>query len=719
MNITMNELLLLGNKKIKFGEGEPNKTASAAPVPETTESQSGMNALMFQGMQNLMSNPDLAQQINANGVSFKGMTRVMKTALPAALVVGAASLQSCKDADDLDRRTDININVENTVTIDFSILQSMLDELKELRKDMADRDAKYQTYFNKIVNMYETFLEMYREKTANDEKFQKLILDNQSTIIALLEMQGVDNATAIGLLYDILNSNKSMDEKLAAIKGLVSDIKSQLNTVIANQEAAAKDRAKLLNSVRNIDANVNVIAQQGEKVLESDSIMIANQEAILAKLDVLDVDMNANSENLAKQLGIQHAQLMGMLMNMGYTQAQIAKMTTSEIIKAIKENTAATKAGDEKLAKLINTIIKQGYISEAQRNEIISLLDSIDGKLDAISANILKLYNSVEDAKKKFYPMFRDLVNVNKVQTSVLINMGKTLEGVADDVAALKANSDSLIVLANEKPDEIIEAIKKGDAGIMAVLRFNGISQQEAMYMSTQAIINAINNFKKEYITNEEKENNQRLVIIELLQNPVYNTNEGVIKAISEVTAAINAGNSNLTAELEKLYQKLAEIEAKLTPLLSKLSSYIDDASNNWKKLFDYMDKAQKAADEDHAQMNAYLKLANIYLEKLLKAADGIKENTDSINNLGGGNGITAADLDALLDKYATKINNNNNNNINKLLPLLQQMANDLSKLDKTDDPDYTMLLNQIKEALDKLRVHEGIQGQTQNGITP
>ena len=719
MNITMNELLLLGNKKIKFGEGEPNKTASAAPVPETTESQSGMNALMFQGMQNLMSNPDLAQQINANGVSFKGMTRVMKTALPAALVVGAASLQSCKDADDLDRRTDININVENTVTIDFSILQSMLDELKELRKDMADRDAKYQTYFNKIVNMYETFLEMYREKTANDEKFQKLILDNQSTIIALLEMQGVDNATAIGLLYDILNSNKSMDEKLAAIKGLVSDIKSQLNTVIANQEAAAKDRAKLLNSVRNIDANVNVIAQQGEKVLESDSIMIANQEAILAKLDVLDVDMNANSENLAKQLGIQHAQLMGMLMNMGYTQAQIAKMTTSEIIKAIKENTATTKAGDEKLAKLINTIIKQGYISEAQRNEIISLLDSIDGKLDAISANILKLYNSVEDAKKKFYPMFRDLVNVNKVQTSVLINMGKTLEGVADDVAALKANSDSLIVLANEKPDEIIEAIKKGDAGIMAVLRFNGISQQEAMYMSTQAIINAINNFKKEYITNEEKENNQRLVIIELLQNPVYNTNEGVIKAISEVTAAINAGNSNLTAELEKLYQKLAEIEAKLTPLLSKLSSYIDDASNNWKKLFDYMDKAQKAADEDHAQMNAYLKLANIYLEKLLKAADGIKENTDSIKNLGGGNGITAADLDALLDKYATKINNNNNNNINKLLPLLQQMANDLSKLDKTDDPDYTMLLNQIKEALDKLRVHEGIQGQTQNGITP
>ncbi len=719
MNITMNELLLLGNKKIKFGEGEPNKTASAAPVPETTESQSGMNALMFQGMQNLMSNPDLAQQINANGVSFKGMTRVMKTALPAALVVGAASLQSCKDADDLDRRTDININVENTVTIDFSILQSMLDELKELRKDMADRDAKYQTYFNKIVNMYETFLEMYREKTANDEKFQKLILDNQSTIIALLEMQGVDNATALSLLYDILNSNKSMDEKLAAIKGLVSDIKSQLNTVIANQEAAAKDRAKLLNSVRNIDANVNVIAQQGEKVLESDSIMIANQEAILAKLDVLDVDMNANSENLAKQLGIQHAQLMGMLMNMGYTQAQIAKMTTSEIIKAIKENTATTKAGDEKLAKLINTIIKQGYISEAQRNEIISLLDSIDGKLDVISANILKLYNSVEDAKKKFYPMFRDLVNVNKVQTSVLINMGKTLEGVADDVAALKANSDSLIVLANEKPDEIIEAIKKGDAGIMAVLRFNGISQQEAMYMSTQAIINAINNFKKEYITNEEKENNQRLVIIELLQNPVYNTNEGVIKAISEVTAAINAGNSNLTAELEKLYQKLAEIEAKLTPLLSKLSSYIDDASNNWKKLFDYMDKAQKAADEDHAQMNAYLKLANIYLEKLLKAADGIKENTDSINNLGGGNGITAADLDALLDKYATKINNNNNNNINKLLPLLQQMANDLSKLDKTDDPDYTMLLNQIKEALDKLRVHEGIQGQTQNGITP
>ena len=71
MNINANELLLL-NKKIKFGEGvnqvvntsDAGKSAAVlAPAPEANGPQSGMNALMFQGLNNVTTNPTLATEL--------------------------------------------------------------------------------------------------------------------------------------------------------------------------------------------------------------------------------------------------------------------------------------------------------------------------------------------------------------------------------------------------------------------------------------------------------------------------------------------------------------------------------------------------------------------------------------------------------------------------------------------------------------------------------
>ena len=62
MNINATELLLL-NKKIKFGEAGVNNDVKEGsnpnvilPSPEENKPQTGMNALMFQGLNNVVSN---------------------------------------------------------------------------------------------------------------------------------------------------------------------------------------------------------------------------------------------------------------------------------------------------------------------------------------------------------------------------------------------------------------------------------------------------------------------------------------------------------------------------------------------------------------------------------------------------------------------------------------------------------------------------------------
>ena len=132
MNINANELLLL-NKKIKFGEGvnsgvntsDPGKSAAVlAPAPESNGPQSGMNALMFQGLNNVTTNPTLATELKVmneaapqqtedkaaneyiapykSNLAFQGKASKMKTLAMAALMglatLGASSaLTSCDD----------------------------------------------------------------------------------------------------------------------------------------------------------------------------------------------------------------------------------------------------------------------------------------------------------------------------------------------------------------------------------------------------------------------------------------------------------------------------------------------------------------------------------------------------------------------------------------------------------------------------------------------
>ena len=142
MNITKTNMLSLDNKIKKDGAVNAVVSTSAA---SKAQSNAGINALMFQGMQNLMANPMLAKKTGvmndepkadaeaaksyiapySSNIAFQGTaSKTMKTAAIAALMAIAASFASCQKE-----------TITQTQIVD---LTPVVNAINALRQDMSD-----------------------------------------------------------------------------------------------------------------------------------------------------------------------------------------------------------------------------------------------------------------------------------------------------------------------------------------------------------------------------------------------------------------------------------------------------------------------------------------------------------------------------------------------------------------------------------------------------
>ena len=133
MNIMKTNMLLLDNKMAK--DYEVN-AAESASIPSKVSPKYGMNALMFQGMQNLMANPMLAKGVGvmnddaevgkdesaksyvapfSSNMAFQGKTKTAAMASMAALA--ALGLVSCEKT-----KVEVpNVNVEQNVKVEVDV----------------------------------------------------------------------------------------------------------------------------------------------------------------------------------------------------------------------------------------------------------------------------------------------------------------------------------------------------------------------------------------------------------------------------------------------------------------------------------------------------------------------------------------------------------------------------------------------------------------------
>ena len=533
MKINANELLLM-NKRVRFGEN-PEKPASQQAIEQPTNQeaapQAGMNALMFQGFNNVVSNPNLTnnlnvmkeeastEQPNLNGqdeatplktnVAFQGKASKFKgmamSALMGLMALGTmSSLQSCTGEGDININSNDKTEVTTNVTINYYSDESKWETFMEKFQQYIDNQDKNNAQTQEQLNALRTLVTQILTQMEQDSKNSKAYYEqmfflltqnnaNQQIIITLLTQTGmsVDQANELiqQLLQEVKEGKLSAAEAMKKLLDLINDIKVSLDDIKASLDRAEKDRTEFKELLKNNNAKLDKLIEQGNTIIESDSIRNAKLDDLAKKIENLNIDMNSNFTTLAKKLDMNQQQLIAVLMKLGYTQAQITKMTAAQILAAIKENTAVSKENNELMKDGFNMLAEilkqQGDKAEAFGKQVLNYIAAVGFEMNR---NFTKLIEEVQTGNAKM-----DEIKL------LLIAMNEQIRQNGED--GKKLGNDILNYLAAIGYDmsknfaAVLNAINTGNKGaeeIKALLE-KVLEKQDA---NSKAIIEAMGNIK-------------------------------------------------------------------------------------------------------------------------------------------------------------------------------------------------------------------------------
>ncbi len=650
MNINANELLLL-NKKVRFGEeaGKPAQTQIIEqPTTQETTPQAGMNALMFQGMNNVVSNPQLANHLNVmkeevaqdeqpklnNGqdevaplktnVAFQGKASRFKniamSALMGLMTLGAAStLQSCQP----------DVNVEQNVDIDMTAITELIAQLQALMQQMKEQQEITNSELQKMNAYLLQLMQEVQNGNINQEQFyQKMYAymiqneANQEIIIQQLVNNGKSQEDANKLIQDLIAKVDagiiSTQQALETIQNLLGDIKGLLGQVISSLTKAENDRAELIDIARDIRDNTNTsntkldeLISQGKTLIESNNTANAKLDEIKSSIEKANLDSNANFETVVKTLNMNKNQLIGVMLKLGYTQAQIQKMTAAQIIAAINKNTQATKVNNATLNQILAEV-KAGNISaEEASKKIINLLEQIqkslteviaclnehykndaniaiylqkiqtllqknNDKTDSTNEILNNVYNLVEKNGNKADAMGKEILNYI---AAVGFEMNRNFSKLIEEVQSGQVKLDDVTTLLNDINANIKKNGEDGKKLGNEILNYLGAVGFE-MNRNFTAVLNAINNGTAK-LSDIEK-------LVANLNTLVEKHDEDGKKLGNEILNYLGAVgfemNRNFTAVLNAINNGTAKL-SDIEKLVANLNTLVEKHNEDGKKL--------------------------------------------------------------------------------------------------------------------------------------
>ena len=759
MNINSNELLLL-NKKIKFA-GEAGKPAAdvTVPAPDTNTPQTGMNALMFQGLNNVVSDPQLAGELKImketdtvktedkaaqneyvapykSNLAFQGKASKIKSLALAALMglatLGATSaLTSCSDDEPYKSETNITIN------IDLSAIQEMFAQMQAMWQQMLEQQQITNEQLQQNNQFMQQLIEMVQQGFISADEFYEQMYDfimsstaNQEVIIALLEQNGMSQEEANAILNEILNEvrngNLSATEAMEKILDLLGDIKNLLAQAISDfnkfyEEMLAKQDELIETNKQGFEQLIeqgnitnNTLNDMKE---QNDSLIVLSNKQLEALADIknsivnANIDSNANFDKVIETLNVNKNELIAVLEKMGYSYEEIIKMTASQIIEAIDNNTATVVKSNELLYKITEYIsilpeIKEnGDITNNQLEELYNLyleivnsedkyseevinkmeelvgkLENIEGILNDISATLkellsgfLSFYNDYKNDKDMEFKLLGQLYKNGKIQTSILASMNETTKSMSENITGIKENTDLLLEIVQDdtRYQELIEAIKNIQAGgeveidyqrLEDMLKMMGLTITDAINMSSSQLEQAIKNFQNTYVNVEQKQTEELQTIqakIDDLQIFLSNNdnNQEIIDAINNITVAIGNGNEDVTNELKNLTEQLNKLQQAIDAIYKAIGEQAAITNTYLEKYDTKFDGILGMLGSIDSKLNTIIanqKTAEIYLDNLLKAVADLKEEIKKLQNEAGdgGSSITLDQLEELWKQH-------------------------------------------------------------------
>lgn len=855
MKINAKELLLL-NKKVKFGEavGSQNNPEQGNNVkPEDLGPQTGLNTLMFQGAKNLVTDPQLSQQLNMfndvntveqnpeeaknyvapfkSNIAFQGFkgNKIKSIALAALMglaTLGAtSSLTSCVD-------------VKQDVVVDMKEITEMLNKMTEILNQMKEQNADNNEQLAQMNAYMLQLIEEVKNGNLSADEFYKRMFEymvenqtNQQIIIDQLVQNGNTQEEANKLIQqlikDVNSGLVSAEEAWNKIQELLGDIKGLLSQALADfnkyyeQMLAKQDELiqtnkdgfeELINTGKISNEKLDKLTEQNDSLIILSNKQLEAQKEIKEAIENAGIGGNVSFDELIEVLNANKDEMIKVLVNMGYKQEEVIKMTADQITNTIDKNTEVTEKGNELLSKiteyvailpkmleenkLTNAQLKDIYklFSEAvaaggeyseemlkKLEEVVNKLESIEGILEDMNAKLTTIINEFQafrteytNDKKEEFNKLDQLIQDNRFQTAILNEMKEAQKGMAENLEGLKANSDTLLVIAKDdtRHKELIEAIKNIQAGggssseidydkLEAMFEAMGIKIADAINMSSTQLQQAIRNFQDSYIKTESEQTELMASInekLEKISNFQGLNKDEIINAINNVTEAVNNNSANIVDEIKNLEAQIEKLQATIDAMFKAFGEYTNMV-NKYFSMFDAkFDSVLNSLDKIDTDMDQIINnqnIANKYLENLNNSVEDLKVQINEIkviiegNEGGSGSGITLEQLEKLLkerdeanfQKYKELLENlkidvdidtstiedllkqidEKMNIMNENNKILQEILDLLKGIDWSH-PDYSAKLDEIIEILKSIdkncsSCNEGILGDLEDTL--
>lgn len=356
--------------------------------------------------------------------------------------------------------------------------------------------------------------------------------------------------------------------------------------------------------------------------------------------------------------------------------------TDKEILEIVKDIKAQMKG--------VMTMLENGQITFEQAMQMIQdILGSIDGTLKDILEQVIGIRDDM-NANHAEYMAKKDqeldylggIYQQGKVNEQWLKFMSNGLVVMNENLVKINNNTSSLLAIASDdtKYNELMNKLSELKPNDIDYQKFEemfkllNMNVQDAINdfkednkAGQNALIGAINDFKKTYITTEQKQSAQFSEIINKLNfisanlpNMDQSDIEAAIKALTDAvnnnTGAIEDNTEIVGNGLDNINAKLDAVLAKLDKVIdnvSGLTNYFEDQKENWgvalKFLGDINTLMESLLNEqqitnskldsfkaDFKEIKEAQKLANSYLSILIQKQDNLENAIKDIDAKGG-----------------------------------------------------------------------------------
>jgi len=411
MKIMKTNMLLLDNKMNKE-MAEQNKISAKEAV---NVQKSGMNALMFQGMQNVMANPMLAAKLgvtnddtvivnpeenpvdaeNANAsngnVSFKGgkFKTLALGAMLAATTLGG--LTSCVD---VDSKTSQSVEVEFDTSVIESLLQKQNDVSVQMQAALTQlllQDQINAEQYNKYMND----MSAWRQSMSKD-------INSIMSVLNVIATNTFDLKDGQSAIYDANNANhKNLIDYLSRFMDRDEAIKlfnQMFAEVATGNKTAAEAYATLIGQVGTVIENQNIMIQQNKEAAEQRNTEIGLLKNILLTGEATKEGVDALNTSLKKTnklLSENACKFMNQLKQIDKDIKASDKHNTDAIAALAQQNKCSK---EEILCALNNLGIKIDNGTKAQ----YWTAGMLAGALEGIDASINKQTGVIQGFKNDF-----------------------------------------------------------------------------------------------------------------------------------------------------------------------------------------------------------------------------------------------------------------------------------------------------------------------------